>query len=65
MLAPLAVNIDQAAEMIGCSRSKLYALIAEGKINARKQDRRTLVLVADLNDYLQALPSLNLAKAAS
>lgn len=56
MLMPLAVSVDEAAEMIGCSKSKLYAVIASGELRARKQGRRTLLEVAEIQRYLAELP---------
>lgn len=58
MTAPVTVSVDLAAEMIGCSRSKLYKVIAAGEIKARKMHRRTLIEVAELHRYIASLPHL-------
>jgi len=50
--APLAYRINDAAQAIGVGRTKLYSLIAEGKIIARKRDGLTYIRVADLDAYL-------------
>ena len=57
MLMPLAVNVDQTAKMVGCSRSKLYMAIAKGELEIRKQGRKTIILVSELQRYLEALPT--------
>jgi excisionase family DNA binding protein len=43
---------------IGIGRDKFYDLIREGKLPARKLGRRTLILAADLDAFLEALPRL-------
>ena len=53
----LAVSIPRAAEMIGIGRSSLYKLFSEGKIQPRKSGKRTLVLVEDLERYINNLPA--------
>lgn len=57
MLMPLAVNVDQAAKMIGCSRSKIYQAVANGELSIRKQGRKTIILMSELQRYLEALPT--------
>lgn len=52
----LAYSVPEAAEMIGVSRSRMYQLMAEGVIAARRLGGRTLVLHDDLVRYLGSLP---------
>ena len=35
-IEPLAVTVRQAGQMIGCSRSTIYSLIGEGRLEALK-----------------------------
>lgn len=52
----LALGMAEAAERVGLSRSQLYEEAAEGRLVTRKVGRRRLVLVADLDSWLAALP---------
>ena len=42
--------------MAGIGRTKLYAEIAAGRIEARKYGKRTLITVASLQAWFNALP---------
>ena len=55
---PLAYSVPQVLAKINIGRDKLYALIREGKLPARKCGKRTLVTDSDLETFLQALPRL-------
>lgn len=48
----LAYSIKEAAEATSISRSKLYELIASGKIEVRKVGKRTLISAAVLRGFL-------------
>ena len=48
----LAVPVSEAADLIGCSTSMLWKLIARGDIAKAKVGRRTVVRVAELERYL-------------
>lgn len=52
---PLAVNVLEAARLIGVSRTRLYQLIRDGRLRKMKSGGRTLFLVQDLRDYLGSL----------
>ncbi len=47
-MEPLAVSIKAAAEILGLGRTSIYALIAEGRLEAFKVGRRTLVRVESI-----------------
>jgi excisionase family DNA binding protein len=56
-LRPRVLRKDEAAKYIGCSRSKLDMLIAEGTISAKRAGTLlVLVSVASLDAYLDSLP---------
>jgi hypothetical protein len=54
----LAFSLEQAGQISGIGRSQLYLAVREGRLNARKCGRRTVVLRADLSDFLNRLPAL-------
>jgi excisionase family DNA binding protein len=53
---PLAVSIQEAAKMAGVSRSTVYGAIKSGELKLRKLGSRSLVLTAELHDWLTTLP---------
>lgn len=55
-MTAISMNIAQAVEMSGLSRSALYKLFKAGKITPRKNGKRTLVLVSELQSYVESLP---------
>ena len=58
-----ALTIEQALDLTGISRPKLYLEIKQGHIAARKIGRRTFILASDLREYLISRPRLKTAKA--
>jgi hypothetical protein len=56
-MTKISVSIPDAVLMTGIGRSSLYKLLNEGKITPRKQGKRTLILVEDLERYVQSLPA--------
>lgn len=55
-MTKLAVSIPEAAEMTGISRSAIYRLFEAGKLSPRKSGKRTLILVKELEEYVNSLP---------
>lgn len=51
----IAVRIPVAAKMIGISRSRFYELLSSGEIEAVKLGRSTLIPVAGLKAFIEAL----------
>jgi excisionase family DNA binding protein len=56
-----AYSIPEVMARVGVGRDKLYCLIREGKLPARKLGRKTLILASDLEAFLEALPRLGAA----
>jgi excisionase family DNA binding protein len=56
----LAFSVAEAAVHADVCRDNIYAAIREGALCARKAGRRTLILRADLEAYLDSLPRLQL-----
>lgn len=53
---PLAYRVKDAAKMLGMGKSKLFALIADGQLPARKIGAATVILRADLIAFLESSP---------
>ena len=56
-MTKISVTIPEAVQMTGIGRSSLYKLFNQGRLVPRKQGKRTLVLVKDLEDYVNSLPA--------
>jgi excisionase family DNA binding protein len=53
-----AFSIPEVMSMTGLGRDKVYAVINEGLLAARKCGRRTLIMATDLQKFLEALPTI-------
>ncbi len=60
----LAYSIREAVAAGAGSRTKLYESIAAGTLRARKRGRSTVILAADLSEYLENLPDFHEKAAA-
>lgn len=60
-MKPLSITVDDATTYCGIGRTKLYELIREGHLTARKMGKRTLLLTAELDAYVMSLPTLKAA----
>ncbi|MER9755414.1 helix-turn-helix domain-containing protein [Mesorhizobium sp. M0166] len=56
-MTKLAATINETVEMSGMSRSAIYRAIKENRIPKRKNGGRTLILVSDLERFLNSLPT--------
>jgi hypothetical protein len=56
-MTPLYVNINDAVQLSGTSRSTLYVEMKEGRLPAIKSGRRTLIAVSDIEKWLSELPA--------
>ncbi len=52
----LALSVRDACAAIGCGRTTLYSLIADGKIVARSLGSRTIIPTESLREFLGSLP---------
>lgn len=53
----LAATIDKSTEISGLSRSAIYRAARQGKLTIRKNGSRSLILVSELQAFLQSLPA--------
>lgn len=53
-----AYTINEACHEIGIGRTNIYQEIANGKLVARKANKRTIILAEDLTGYLTRLPKM-------
>ena len=51
----LAYSISEVGQLSGLGRSSIYKAIAEGSLVARKSGRRTVILAADLAEWLRSM----------
>lgn len=58
----IAVSVPEACAISGLGRNSLYDCINDGRLTPRKFGRRTLIVVSELRDMIDALPK---AKAAA
>lgn len=49
---PLSVGVEDGARMIGVARSMFYEILAKGELKSFKLGRRRLVLVKDMEAYI-------------
>ena len=55
-MTKLAYTIDQAVDQGAGSRTIVYEAINAGTLKAKKRGKRTIILAADLIQYLESLP---------
>jgi excisionase family DNA binding protein len=60
----LALSVAEAAVAAGVGRDQVYAAIRDGRLEARKWGRRTIITFDALRRFLDALPPLQLPPAA-
>jgi excisionase family DNA binding protein len=53
-----ALSVREAAAAASIGRDKLYEMIRNGQLIARKAGRRTLILPPDLQRSLESLPKI-------
>jgi excisionase family DNA binding protein len=56
-LEPEGLSISQACAIAGIGRSKLYQVIQDRRLVARKIGARTIILRSDLQEFLASLPT--------
>lgn len=52
LVTPLSVGVDESARLIGIARSMMYEILARGEIQSFKVGRRRLILLKDLEAFI-------------
>lgn len=52
-IAPLSVGVEDAARIVGFSRSGIYELLASGELRGFKLGRRRLILMTELKTWVE------------
>ena len=60
----MALTIPEAVEAGAGSRTVIYEAINAGTLKAKKRGKRTVILAADLAQYLESLPDFPSRAAA-
>jgi excisionase family DNA binding protein len=50
---PLSVSVEEAARLVGHSRSGIYEVIAQGELKAFKLGKRRLILMTELKSWIE------------
>lgn len=58
-MPPLSVGVEEAARMIGVTRTKLYEMLAQNDLVSFKLGRRRLIAVKDLEAFVSRQAKLN------
>jgi len=53
---PGILRREDAQQALGCSSTKLYGLLATGKLKAHKSGRHLVFKASDIEAYVDALP---------
>lgn len=53
LVTPLSVSVEDAARIVGYSRSGVYELIGSGDLKAFKLGRRRLILMTELKAWIE------------
>jgi len=56
LIAPISFTIKGASAASGFSRSRIFELIRDGKLDARKDGGKTLIMADSLRAVVKSLP---------
>lgn len=55
-IEPVAISVNSAARTLGIGRTSIYALLKDGRLDAIKIGRRTLLTTASIRKLAQPPP---------
>ena len=55
-------SINDACKAIPCGRTKIYQMIADGRLEAKKLDGKTIIMRGSIVRLVEVLPDAGLAK---
>jgi excisionase family DNA binding protein len=55
-LTPIAVSIENAPQIVGVSRTRIFEAIRNGDLSARKAGRSTIIETDELKRWVRSLP---------
>lgn len=58
-LAPLALGTEEAGQMTGHTRSAIYRAISDGQLKSFKSGKRRLILVTELQNWINRVAQEN------
>jgi excisionase family DNA binding protein len=53
---PIAVAIENAPQIVGVSRTRIFEAIRNGELSARKAGRSTIIEIDELKRWVKSLP---------
>lgn len=60
-LPPLAVNIPDAARLVGCPEWTLHEAIRAGRLTAKRAGRTYIILIPELQKFIAGLETVEAA----
>jgi excisionase family DNA binding protein len=54
--APIAVALENAPQIVGVSRTRIFEAIRNGELSARKAGRSTIIEIDELKRWVKSLP---------
>jgi hypothetical protein len=54
--APIAIPVEDAPQIVGVSRTRIFGAIRSGELSARKAGRSTIIEIDELKRWVKSLP---------
>jgi hypothetical protein len=54
---PVAIPIERVPEVVGLTRTRIFAAVANKELTARKAGRATIIELPELRRWLRSLPT--------